>query len=138
MPIIWFHACHVLRPVENIHEGRGVRGVLACAGVRTGRREACDVRLVMESLQVMPPLGPPMQLCWRGRRYRVLEIVDRWSYRGRWWSDCCLVGERRLYLRLLCIPEDRATRSMRRDAEQGRVMEVFCQDGMWTLSRLLD
>ena len=83
----------------------------------------------MEPLHVEPPHGRPRLLHWRGARYQVLRVLGWWSYRGRWWTDAQLQGERRLYCRVLC----------RQGPRQGEVvMEIFRHDGGWTLSRLAD
>jgi Family of unknown function (DUF6504) len=71
----------------------------------------------------------PAQLCWRGARYRVLQVLGWWKYRGRWWIDPHLEGERRCYYRLLC------RRSLR---EAPVVMEVFAAAAGWVLSRMAD
>lgn len=56
----------------------------------------------------------------RGQRHRVVRVLDRWRYGGRWWR-----GEPpRDYLLL--------------EVEGGGVLEVFREGNRWFASRWLD
>lgn len=33
------------------------------------------------------PAGTPTAFEYRGRKYRVSAIADRWRYTGRWWAE---------------------------------------------------
>lgn len=43
------------------------------------------VRLVEESIEVRVGEARPEQFLWRGRLYRVTEVVDHWQERRDWW-----------------------------------------------------
>ncbi|MEW6284030.1 MAG: DUF6504 family protein [Candidatus Eremiobacterota bacterium] len=77
------------------------------------------MRQIMEPVEVRPGA-----FLWRGQVYPVRQVLETWSYRGRWWSDPSLAGERRTYYRL---------------SAAGGVFELFRRhDGAWFLSRVLD
>ena len=87
------------------------------------------MRLLLQPIAVEADAGGrPRRLHWRGRLRPVRAWLERWWWRGRWWQDAALVGEERLYWRVLC----------------GRgVFELFRrrrpqQPDDWVLSRLLD
>lgn len=82
------------------------------------------MRLLMEPVEVDVRQDVPVALRWRRRGYRVVEVAQRWTYRGRWWTDPALAGERRTYFRLRCEPAVH--------------FEVFERAGQWILSRVLD
>lgn len=65
---------------------------------------------------------------WRGRLYRVRATLGTWRWRGSWWTTPALQGQERTYFRVLCAPPGGAELQM----------ELFCERGRWTLSRLLD
>jgi hypothetical protein len=62
-------------------------------------------------------------LQWRGRNYRIQQVLERWQWRGRWWNDPSFQGDCRTYYR---VQTHRGT------------FELFQRDGDWTLSRELD
>lgn len=65
------------------------------------------MKLYMEPIEVTLSNGVPIALRWRNQWYRVQGVPERWTYRGRWWTDPpTLEGERRTYYRVLC---DRAS-----------------------------
>ncbi|KRE36854.1 hypothetical protein ASG73_10995 [Janibacter sp. Soil728] len=43
------------------------------------------VRLVEEAIEVRVAETRPEQFLWRGRLYRVTEVVDHWQERRAWW-----------------------------------------------------
>lgn len=45
------------------------------------------VRLVEESIEVRVGDARPEQFLWRGRLYRVTEVVDHWQERHAWWRS---------------------------------------------------
>lgn len=45
------------------------------------------VRLVEESIEVRVAEASPEQFLWRGRLYRVTEVVDHWQERRAWWRS---------------------------------------------------
>ncbi len=61
------------------------------------------MKLYMEPVEMLFKNGSPLAMRWRSRVYRVKTVADRWTYRGRWWTDPLrLEGERRTYYRLVC------------------------------------
>lgn len=59
------------------------------------------MRTVLEVIEVETQHGQPRSFTWRGRRYRVEELLDGWRYGGRWWlweapRDCFLLRAGRL------------------------------------------
>lgn len=82
------------------------------------------MRLVMEPVEVRVQNRQPAAFRWRRRIYPVDRVLETWSYRGRWWLEPDLQGERRTYFRLI----------------SGRgLYELFRRgDGVWFLSRLND
>ena len=40
-----------------------------------------------EEVQVERDGGMPSGFEWRGRRYRVVDVIGRWRIEGRWWED---------------------------------------------------
>ncbi|MDN5717918.1 MAG: DUF6504 family protein [Janibacter sp.] len=45
------------------------------------------VRLVEEFIEVRVGESRPEQFLWRGRLYRVMEVVDHWQERHDWWRS---------------------------------------------------
>ena len=87
------------------------------------------MKLFCESVTVQTgPQKQPLLIFWRGKSYRVQAVQEIWEWRGRWWETPALRGYRRRYYRLLC------------HTPQGNhlCLEVYCQQGHWTLSRVLD
>lgn len=70
----------------------------------------------------------PNSILWRCRLYRVRAIQGTWRWRGGWWTTPSLLGQERLYFRVLCSPP----------GGEESVMELYRERGRWTLSRLLD
>ncbi len=58
------------------------------------------MKLVIEPIAVTVCDGRPVAFRWRTRTLHVSEILDRWFWRGRWWHDAALQGERREYFRV--------------------------------------
>lgn len=71
----------------------------------------------------------PQRLLWRGKVFQMEPPLERWIWRGRWWIDPQLQGERRIYYRILCHPLPRGT---------PRVFEIFRRKEGWILSRIVD
>ena len=44
-------------------------------------------KLFDEEILVERDAGMPSGFEWRGRRYRVVEVIGRWRIEGRWWED---------------------------------------------------
>lgn len=125
-------------------------------------RRDLPVKRVMEPIIVLTPLTPSWTLVWRERTYHVEAVLARWFYRGKWWLDPQLEGERRSYFRLSCAALAPArTESRRRmnlhasvynqpsgslparpEANGARIFEVFhrLKEGVesWTLSGVVD
>ena len=40
-----------------------------------------------EEVRVERDGGMPSGFEWRGRRYRVVDVIGRWRIEGRWWED---------------------------------------------------
>ena len=70
----------------------------------------------------------PVAFFWRGRLYRVQVIQGRWRWCGAWWTTPTLAGRERVYYRLLCAMPGGPETSV----------EIYREEGQWTLSRLLD
>ena len=45
------------------------------------------VRVVEEPIEVRVGGASPEQFLWRGRLYRVTEVVDHWQERHAWWRS---------------------------------------------------
>lgn len=90
------------------------------------------MKQVLEPIEVQP-LHFPQKLRWRGQVMAVEQVLESWSWRGRWWLDPQLLGEYRRYYRVLCQPAQRRTQ---------RILEIYRrrQDGAqhWILSRIAD
>lgn len=80
-------------------------------------------RLVRASLEVKTgPDGGPLEIRFKGRRCRVLEVLDRWCDTGCWWE-----GEpARLFWRL--------------QLEGGGAWEIYLDlgQGSWYLYKIYD
>jgi hypothetical protein len=61
----------------------------------------------------------------------VARVVERWRYRGKWWL--LPYGQRRLYYRLEARPV-----YQQGQIESARLLEVFEENGAWTISYLCD
>jgi len=103
------------------------------------------MKLLMEPIEVQAAAQKPTGFRWRGRWYRVREISQEWSYRGRWWTDPDLRGERRRYYRVVASRETgggswRAGGTSGAGGEHPGAagFEIFEREGQWVLSRLLD
>lgn len=75
--------------------------------------------------------GRPRRFTWRGRRYRVLEVLGHWREETGWWQR----------------PGDRPVRPQQADrwrveasggAVSRGVYELVCRGGRWTLDRVWD
>jgi len=90
------------------------------------------MRSVFEPIRVETDgKGTPARLCWNGRILIVSRVIDHWRYVGKWWLFP--TGQRRTYYRL----EARALLERQQLAEP-RIVEVFQQDGQWTISYFCD
>ena len=80
-------------------------------------------------IQVRTRGDRPETFRWRGREYRVLELLDQWRIRTRWWAQ---EGDRR-YCQVLARRTDSDPRP-----EWIGVYEL-CQRGeQWRMERVLD
>lgn len=87
------------------------------------------MKLYQEPVEVQCcPLGLPQRVRWRRKWHRVLQIEERWLYNGLWWTTTELRGECRRYYRLLGAPKTGSP----------LWLDVYEQEGVWTLARLLD
>lgn len=78
----------------------------------------------MEPIEVRLEGEAPIAFRWRRRVFPVAQILESWVYRGKWWLDERLCGERRVYYRL--------------ETRRG-TYEVFRSDQRgWILSRVHD
>jgi hypothetical protein len=75
-----------------------------------------------EEVQVERDAGMPSGFEWRGRRYRVVDVIGRWRIEGRWWED----GRDREYWRV--------------EARGGAVWDLYHdrQRDRWHVERLWD
>ncbi len=88
------------------------------------------MKLRMEQIHVkVDEKGAAKIIVWHAKKYRVLEVQERWLYAGKWWLTGDLNGRRREYWRLRV--QNLYTRSE-------SVWEVFRENGQWTLSREMD
>jgi hypothetical protein len=78
------------------------------------------MKIYLERIDVVILEGRPHTVTWRGRRYRVEQLLDFWVAQGGWWRG----EERRVYMRLL--------------TDHG-MMEVYrLSEKEWRLSRMFD
>lgn len=88
-----------------------------------------------EPIEVEAPVGPPEAFRWRGRRYRVRQVLCRWREAGGWWATCArsdkpwLAGDTREIVRL-----DATLGSSAGAYEIARDLRT----GAWALLRVLD
>ena len=75
--------------------------------------------------------GTPARLYWRQRKFVVSRTLDQWRYCSKWWLSP--KGEVRVYYQL----EARVSLP-RGQFSEPRIIEVFQQDGKWTLSYMSD
>ena len=88
----------------------------------------------------------PHTVIWQGRMYRVRAIMMTWRWRGSWWTTPALAGQERTYFRVMCAPPGSGATAQQgagagvSDRTNGNelCMELYCERGRWTLSRLLD
>ena len=75
-----------------------------------------------DDVQVEADAGLPALFTWRGRSYRVIDVIGRWVIEGRWWSD----GRDREYWRV--------------EAQGGAVWDLYHdrRGDRWHLERLWD
>jgi len=75
-----------------------------------------------EEVRVERDAGMPSGFEWRGRRYRVVDVIGRWRIEGRWWED----GRDREYWRV--------------EARGGAVWDLYHdrQRDRWHVERLWD
>jgi hypothetical protein len=75
-----------------------------------------------EEILVERDAGMPSGFEWRGRRYRVVDVIGRWRIEGRWWED----GRDREYWRV--------------EARGGAVWDLYHdrQRDRWHVERLWD
>lgn len=78
----------------------------------------------MEPVEVRTAQDIPTAFRWRRKVYPVEQVLESWVYRGKWWTDNLLAGERRVYYRLLAR---RGTYELFRSDQKG-----------WMLSRIQD
>ena len=103
------------------------------------------MKLFAQPIQVSGSSNGPSGFCWRGRAYRVVEQLDHWRIRTRWWAQ----EEERDYFQVLahCLDGDAARDSAAvdtrlRDAdtpprEQG-VYELYRRGDQWFMGRVVD
>jgi hypothetical protein len=74
------------------------------------------MKRVMEPIVVTQPFTAAWTLSWRERSFHVETVLAQWFFRGKWWLDPSLEGERRTYLRLSCtlLTPPRPTRAVGR------------------------
>jgi len=90
------------------------------------------MRSVFDSITVeTDKKGTPACLNWNGRKFKVSRVLDRWRYVGKWWLFSG--GQTRIYFRLEARPV-----LERQTLAPARTVEVFRQDGQWTLSYFCD
>jgi uncharacterized protein DUF6504 len=81
-------------------------------------------KLYEETVMVERDAGMPSAFTWRGRRYRVRDVIGRWRIEGRWWED----GRDREYWRV--------------EATGGAVVDLYldrrADPERWHLERLWD
>jgi len=75
-----------------------------------------------EPIRVERDAGMPAAFSWRGRRYRVVDVIGRWRIEDRWWTS----GREREYWRV--------------EAGGGMVCDLYHDrvDDRWHLERLWD
>ncbi len=77
------------------------------------------MRLVEETIVVMTKENRPTRIERGSMSYRVIRMLEYWIVQSKWW----LKDERRLYMHLI--------------TDQG-MLEIFCTDGDWMLSKIWD
>lgn len=82
------------------------------------------MRQVLEPVEVRLEGELPRAFRWRRKVYPVEQVLESWIYRGKWWTDDRLAGERRVYYRLQAR---RGTYELYRSDQRG-----------WVLSRVFD
>lgn len=95
------------------------------------------MKLFLEPIDVQVRDDLPAALEWRGCAYRVEEILQEWTWRGRWWTDALLRGESRHYYRVTCAATAHAARA-RRPTPSPACFDIYERSGRWMLSRVLD
>ena len=95
------------------------------------------MKQILEKLQI--DCLEPFQFSWRGRRYHLSQVLEKWQYRVKWWLTPNLRGETRKYARVCCqvVPPGHK-RPPRGSAAQEKVFELFQRDQDWMLSRVVD
>ncbi|MBO8141871.1 MAG: hypothetical protein H0Z37_06825 [Firmicutes bacterium] len=80
------------------------------------------MRLVDVPVQVTVQAGRLLGFRWRGRTRRVVRVIDRWRYLGRWWAG---EGEWRF---------------VKVETDDGGVFELYLDvaAGQWRLYRVYD
>ncbi len=75
-----------------------------------------------DDVDVQEDAGMPATFSWKGRLYKVTNVIGKWRIEGRWWSD----GRDREYWRV--------------EASGGAVWDLYHDRlrGMWHLERLWD
>lgn len=94
------------------------------------------MKQILEPIEVRDEETSGWKFRWRQRVYLVTRVSERWFYRGKWWLDGQLQGERRNYFRVIC------RQVQNRDLGAERVMELFSrcrpQGRDWVLSKVVD
>jgi len=85
-------------------------------------KDATVTKRFDEEILVERDAGMPAGFEWRGRRYRVVDVIGRWRIEGRWWED----GRDREYWRV--------------EAKGGAVWDLYHdrQRDRWHVERLWD
>jgi hypothetical protein len=75
-----------------------------------------------DDVQVQEDAGMPAAFAWRGKTYKVIDVIGRWVIEGRWWAD----GREREYWRI--------------EANGGAVWDLYHdrRARRWHLERLWD
>jgi hypothetical protein len=97
------------------------------------------MKLILEEIEAQTDAsGAVQQFLWRKRLYAVRRVLESWRYNGGWWLDNELQGQLRHYHRVeaCCV---RVHRTGSRASDDATVcLEIFQENGLWVLSRLLD
>lgn len=79
------------------------------------------MKIINASITVLldTSLGRPSLVEWNGQTYSVMNIVDDWKVRTKWWAD-------------------EVTRHYMILSTDSHLMEVYLQNNCWTLYRIHD
>jgi hypothetical protein len=102
------------------------------------------MKLYAQPIHLSSGTGGPMGFRWRGRAYRVVEQLDHWRIRTRWWTQ----EEERDYFQVVAqaLDEDPewgapATGGHPLDADpplEHGVYELYQSSGQWFMGRIVD